>query len=117
MADLFCLAETCLLADVIDWLLKQKISFEAGYVYNDVVKAVSDVHKSGALFRAVTKQPSLYVPPAPHLQPLLKRLKDANKKVFMLTNNHYDFVDHTLHYLIGPDWRQLFDIIITQADK
>ena len=35
----------------------------------------------------------------------------------MLTNSGFDFVDRGMRFLIGPEWRQLSDLVIVSAQK
>ncbi|GCC32311.1 hypothetical protein chiPu_0010772 [Chiloscyllium punctatum] len=48
---------------------------------------------------------------------VLGRLIDSGKKLFLITNSPFSFVDKGMQYMVGKDWRDLFDIIIVQAEK
>ncbi|GJN33949.1 hypothetical protein PR202_gb22580 [Eleusine coracana subsp. coracana] len=53
----------------------------------------------------------------------LKMLKEKGKKLFLLTNSPFYFVDGGMRYLLedqhfdGNSWRELFDVVIAQANK
>jgi hypothetical protein len=50
-------------------------------------------------------------------------LKDKGKKLFLLTNSPYNFVDGGMRFLMeesfgfGDSWRELFDVVIAKANK
>ncbi|PVH64447.1 hypothetical protein PAHAL_2G270200 [Panicum hallii] len=53
----------------------------------------------------------------------LKMLREKGKKLFLLTNSPFYFVDGGMRYLLedqhfdGNSWRELFDVVIAQANK
>ncbi|MGH0148762.1 UNVERIFIED_CONTAM: hypothetical protein FKN15_040380 [Acipenser sinensis] len=48
---------------------------------------------------------------------VLRKLAENKKKMFLITNSPFDFVDRGMNYIVGKDWRDLFDVVIVQADK
>lgn len=48
---------------------------------------------------------------------MLSRLVAHGKQLFLITNSPFSFVDKGMRHMVGPDWRQLFDVVIVQADK
>uniref|UniRef100_A0A0A9DSB9 Uncharacterized protein n=1 Tax=Arundo donax TaxID=35708 RepID=A0A0A9DSB9_ARUDO len=50
-------------------------------------------------------------------------LREKGKKLFLLTNSPFYFVDGGMCYLLedqhfdGNSWRELFDVVIAQANK
>jgi HAD superfamily 5'-nucleotidase-like hydrolase len=117
MADLFCLGEACLIADLIHWLAQTNLTFVPSYIYNDVVQAVSDVHSQGLLYNAVLKNPSKFVDPPKHLASYFTKLRDAGKKTFILSNSPYRFIDGLLTEFYHAGWQKLFDIVVVEAKK
>lgn len=118
MADLFCLSEACLVADLIGWLAQTNLTFVPAYIYADVVQAVSDVHASGLLYSAVMKNPSKFVDPPKHMASYFQRLKDAGKKTFILSNSPLRYIDALMMEFYGPSWaKNLFDIVVVEAKK
>lgn len=53
----------------------------------------------------------------PRLIPFLKRLREANKQIFLITNSAFWYVNRGMTYLLGENWRESFDVIICQARK
>jgi HAD superfamily 5'-nucleotidase-like hydrolase len=51
------------------------------------------------------------------LREFLSRINASGKKVFLITNSGHAFVDSGLSYLVGPDWKDLFDVVVCQARK
>ena len=51
------------------------------------------------------------------LKELLQRLHDADKQIFLITNNNYRYVNRGMNYLLGKDWQKFFHIVICQAIK
>ncbi|KAJ0965725.1 hypothetical protein J5N97_026863 [Dioscorea zingiberensis] len=86
LMDLFCFSEACLIADIVQHFVDDKLDFDASYVYQDVNQAIQHVHQSGLVHRTILSDPHKY---------LMKN----------------DFGD------IKDSWRDLFDVIIAQANK
>lgn len=51
------------------------------------------------------------------LKPFFQRLREANKRIFLITNSAYWYVNRGMTYLLGKNWTDFFDIIICQAKK
>uniref|UniRef100_A0A452HJX5 Uncharacterized protein n=1 Tax=Gopherus agassizii TaxID=38772 RepID=A0A452HJX5_9SAUR len=58
-----------------------------------------------------------YVCYAEQTRAVLRKLADHGKKIFLITNSPSSFVDKGMKFLVGKDWRDLFDVVIVQADK
>lgn len=54
-------AQVCLLADVIQHFVDQKLDFDCTYVYEDIQKCIEHVHRSGNLHRSILKDPAKYL--------------------------------------------------------
>ena len=115
--DLFALAEACLLADAVQLALESGTAVDAAAVGADVSKAIEWVHLSGVMHDTVAASPEEYLHPSQRLGSLLGAARDSGKSLFVLTNSGFDFVDRGMRFLIGPEWRQLFDLVIVSAQK
>lgn len=115
--DLFALSEVCLLADVVQLAVDSGTAFDAAVVGDDVSKAIVWVHMSGAMHDTVAANPEAYLHPSPRLGGLLRAARESGKSLFLLTNSGFDFVDHGMRFLVGPGWRELFDVVIVSAQK
>jgi HAD superfamily 5'-nucleotidase-like hydrolase len=124
-ADLFSLAEVCLLADLVQFFSDARTRFHAEYLYHDVRSAVNHVHSAGRLHGAIMEDPARFLRPAEGLAELLERLRGAGKRLFLLTNSPFRFVDAGMRYLLRdylsdgskPSWRELFDVVVVNAMK
>ncbi|KAH7373349.1 hypothetical protein KP509_17G051200 [Ceratopteris richardii] len=123
LMDLFCLSEVCLISDVIHHFVDTKIDFDASYVYEDVKKSIDFVHRSGLLHRRILEEPAKYLVKSQGVVRLLRSLKDYGKRLFLLTNSPFPFVDGGMRFMFEDDsasaekWRDLFDVVIALADK
>jgi len=117
LVDLFSLAEACLVSDVVQHFEQHRIQYDPCCVMQDVLKAIEQVHSSLVAHREVLSDLPRYLIPSPDLPALLQNLRACGKKLFLLTNSPFFYVNAGLSFLVGPDWRDLFDIVITSAGK
>ncbi|KAF4520604.1 hypothetical protein B566_EDAN006015 [Ephemera danica] len=69
-------------------------------------------------FGSLQGNPSKYVNPcSPEAIEWLRKLKESNKVSFLITGSHIDFASFTATNCLGPNWRDLFDIVISFARK
>ncbi|XP_024279990.1 5'-nucleotidase domain-containing protein 3 [Oncorhynchus tshawytscha] len=115
--DIFSLPEMNLLCCVNDYFMKHNIDYEPVHLYKDVKAAIGDVHVKGIMYRAVEADMENYISYGEQTHAVLKKLYEDGKKMFLITNSPFDFVDRGMNYIVGKDWRDLFDIVIVQADK
>ncbi|KAG6544180.1 hypothetical protein Mapa_014380 [Marchantia paleacea] len=123
LMDLFCLSEACLISDVIQHFVDQDMEFDSAYVYDDVKRSVNFVHRSGLMRREVLSNAAKYLVKNDAVVQMLKTLKAKGKKLFMLTNSPFPFVNGGMRFLFqddgmgGESWRELFDVVVALADK
>ncbi|XP_035257324.1 5'-nucleotidase domain-containing protein 3-like isoform X2 [Anguilla anguilla] len=115
--DIFSLPEMTLLCCVSDYFMKHNIDYEPVHLYKDVKEAIRDVHVKGFMYRAVEADIEKYICYAEQTHAVLKMLAENGKKMFLITNSPFDFVNRGMNYIVGKDWRDLFDVVIVQADK
>uniref|UniRef100_A0AAQ5YS26 5'-nucleotidase domain containing 3 n=1 Tax=Amphiprion ocellaris TaxID=80972 RepID=A0AAQ5YS26_AMPOC len=116
--DIFSLPEMTLLSCVNDFFMKHNIDYEPVHLYKDVkVNSIRDVHVKGIMYRAVEADIDKYICYGEQSQAVLKKLSAHGKKMFLITNSPFDFVDRGMSYIVGKDWRDLFDVVIVHADK
>ena len=53
----------------------------------------------------------------PKLVPLFERLQKEEKKIFLITNSPFETVDAGMTFMMGHQWRELFDVVVVQAGK
>ncbi|XP_051916575.1 5'-nucleotidase domain-containing protein 3-like isoform X1 [Hippocampus zosterae] len=115
--DIFSLPEMSLLSCVNDFFMKHNIDYEPVHLHKDVKEAIRDVHVKGIMYRAVEADIGKYICYGEQSHAVLKKLREHGKKMFLITNSPFDFVDRGMSYIVGSDWRDLFDVVIVQADK
>uniref|UniRef100_V9KCQ9 5'-nucleotidase domain-containing 2 n=1 Tax=Callorhinchus milii TaxID=7868 RepID=V9KCQ9_CALMI len=115
--DVFSLPEMTLLAVANDYFLKNDIEFDPVHLYKDITDAVSLVHIKGFMYKWIIENPKEHILRGEETFAVLKHLVNHGKKLFLITNSPFSFVDKGMSYMIGEDWRYLFDVVIVQADK
>lgn len=115
--DLFSMAECCLIADTVQYFKDHDIPFCPRNAVNDILRVIDDTHKSGDFHRLVASDPSKYVRPTPYLKQVLASLKDAHKSLIFVSNSPFWYVDAGMKYVIGENWRDDWDAVITLAGK
>ncbi|XP_060063842.1 5'-nucleotidase domain-containing protein 3-like [Ylistrum balloti] len=117
LVDLFAVPEMTLLADVTEFFMQKEIPYDPEYVFYDVRSAVQGVHMSGILHAKIMEDLARYLERGPEITQVLHRLINSNKKLFLITNSGFPFVNAGMKYLIGGDWMELFEVIICNARK
>ncbi|KAL0919898.1 hypothetical protein M5K25_012024 [Dendrobium thyrsiflorum] len=123
LMDFFCFSEVCLIADVVQHFRDAQLEYDASYVYEDVKRAIQHVHGSGNLHESILSDPKKYLMKNNQLPKFLAMLKEKDKKLFLLTNSPYHFVDGGMRFLLEDtgvyrdSWRDLFDVVIACANK
>ncbi|CAK7338109.1 unnamed protein product [Dovyalis caffra] len=113
----------CLLADMVQHFVDAKLEFDASYIYQDVNRAIQHVHRSGVAHRGILSDPHRYLVKNGQVLRFLTMLKERGKKLFLLTNSPYNFVDGGMRFIMEDSfgyrdsWRELFDVVIAKANK
>ncbi|KAJ8791582.1 hypothetical protein J1605_020304, partial [Eschrichtius robustus] len=115
--DIFSLPEMTLLSCVNEYFLKNNIDYEPVHLYKDVKDSIRDVHTKGIMYRAIEADIEKYICYPEQTCAVLAKLADHGKKMFLITNSPSSFVDKGMRYIVGKDWRDLFDVVIVQAEK
>ncbi|KAI9992389.1 hypothetical protein PInf_017791 [Phytophthora infestans] len=92
--DLFSVAHACLFADVVQYMIDRDIEYEPIALVEDVNQAITNVHLSGEMHK-----------------------ENSGKKSFLCTNSSFPYINAGLKYMLGDDWRELFDVVIVSARK
>ncbi|CAI5720658.1 unnamed protein product [Peronospora destructor] len=115
--DLFSVAHACLFADVVQYMIDCDIDYEPIALVEDVNQAITNVHFSGEMHNEVARHLPKYMETNPTLRLLIERMRDSGKKVFLCTNSSFSYINAGLRYMLGDDWRELFDVVIVNAQK
>ncbi|XP_023216189.1 5'-nucleotidase domain-containing protein 3-like isoform X1 [Centruroides sculpturatus] len=114
--DLFSVPEICLLSNITEYFEKKNIAYHPEILFYDVQNAVRSIHP---VMHKMLDETCIdkYLEKQPELIRLLNRLRKAGKKMFLITNSPYEFVDCGMKYMIGPNWREMFELVLVQARK
>ncbi|XP_046383432.1 5'-nucleotidase domain-containing protein 3 isoform X2 [Ischnura elegans] len=115
MADLFSVPEMGLLSNVTEYFLSKGIDYHPEILFHDVKNSVRSVHP--IMHTIVEKNILEYVEPNTDIRQYFERLVEGGKKVFLVTNSPFKFVDKGMGYIVGEDWRDFFDVVVVQARK
>ena len=90
-------------------------------LHKDVREMIDEAHADGSIKSEIAKDPARFVEPDPRLAAFLSALRDAGKKVFLLTNSERPYTDLLMRHLVeadgGPAWRTRFDLVVVDAGK
>ncbi|CAM1332795.1 NT5DC3 (predicted) [Pycnogonum litorale] len=117
LSDLFSVPEMVLLSNVTEFFEKNNIPYHPQILFQDVKFSVSEIHPQ--MHNIITRDENIayYLESNPDLLRLLEKMKNDGKTLFLVTNSKYSFVNSGLNFILGPDWQQLFDIIVVLARK
>jgi 5'-nucleotidase len=120
---LFALPEACLLAGIVDHFESQSLPLDFTKLYDDIREAIDTVHRDNSLKAVIRKDIAKYIFRDTDLGAALHKLRSGGKKLFILTNSHWDYTNAVMHYLLDgllpeyPSWKNYFDFIITAGAK
>ncbi|KAJ2481165.1 hypothetical protein IWW56_001941 [Coemansia sp. RSA 2131] len=121
--DIYSVPEATLLADVVQYFSEHSIPFHPRYLAEDIRTAGEYIHKGDGismspLHTTIVNNISEYLDRAPELLHMLSTLKREGKRLFLLTNSGYAYVDAGLSYMFGTrNWRDVFDVVVVGARK
>ncbi|XP_059099517.1 cytosolic purine 5'-nucleotidase-like isoform X1 [Tigriopus californicus] len=131
---LFNVPETYMLACIMDYFTNSSEYKEVpqGYkfgdllmsyksIFQDIRNAVDYIHMNGELKRRICDNLPEYVKKDSNLNTLLKRLQQAGRKTFLLTNSEWWYTNEVMNYLLddgsGESWESHFNYVIVDAQK
>jgi len=92
-------------------------------IATDVLDTVNKVHEDGILKEYIVQHLEKYVLQEKEVVDGLKNYIRYGKKMFLLTNSQYNYTNLLLKYAINPflkegeSWQNLFEFVITYANK
>uniref|UniRef100_A0A8C9U1F2 5'-nucleotidase domain-containing protein 2-like n=1 Tax=Scleropages formosus TaxID=113540 RepID=A0A8C9U1F2_SCLFO len=115
--DVFSIPEMTLLAVANHYFLSNNIDYDPVHLYKDVSEAVGMVHIQGYMYKWIMQDLEKYILRGDETYAVLHRLVNNGKKLFLITNSPFGFVNKGMMYMVGKEWRDFFDVVIVQADK
>uniref|UniRef100_A0A1Q3FXH4 5'-nucleotidase domain-containing protein 1 n=1 Tax=Culex tarsalis TaxID=7177 RepID=A0A1Q3FXH4_CULTA len=123
--DYFDICSTLIFGRIIDTLDEEAHERIGNYnVWPDVLDALVFMYSRehfgqniGGYFQQLKQNPDKYLQrSSPKLISFLRELKKT-KTTFLVTGSHIDFANFTASYALGPDWPELFDVVVGYAKK
>lgn len=122
---LFSISEACIFMQLVDLLDEGRLPGNMGYedLFRRVRRSADEAHMEGMLKAEIRSAPERFVEPDEGVPLALLDQKKAGKKILLITNSEWSYVDPMLTYafdrfLPSPyKWRDLFDIVIVRARK
>lgn len=115
LADLFSVPEMGLLCNVTEYFIQNQIDYHPEILFRDVKNSVQSSHP--IMHRIVENNVSDYLAQNKDIRKFFQRLLAADKKLFLVTNSPFRFVNKGMSLLVGEDWQNFFHVIIVQARK
>ncbi|XP_014100422.1 5'-nucleotidase domain-containing protein 3 isoform X1 [Bactrocera oleae] len=115
LADLFSVPEMCLLCNVAEYFERNHIDYNPEILFHDIKSSVQSCHP--IMHEIVMKNVGDYIEKNSRLPEYFKKLANAGKKLFLVTNSPFSFVNCGMTLLAGDKWREHFDVIVVQARK
>jgi HAD superfamily 5'-nucleotidase-like hydrolase len=92
-------------------------------VLDDIREMLDRAHTQGELKRHVVGDPGRFLTKRPGVLGSLRRLREAGKKTFLLTNSGSSYTVALLEFILGSGarcasgWREAFDLVFVDAAK
>ncbi|XP_059190033.1 5'-nucleotidase domain-containing protein 2 [Centropristis striata] len=115
--DIFSIPEMTLLAVTNDFFITNGIDYDPVHLFKDVSEAIGMVHLKGFMYKWVMEDLDKYILRGDETDAVLHRLVSHGKKLFLITNSPFSFVNKGMTHMVGKNWRDFFDVVIVQADK
>ncbi|KAJ8950351.1 hypothetical protein NQ314_007886 [Rhamnusium bicolor] len=115
LADLFSVPEMGLICNVADYFERNHIDYHPEILFRDIKNSIRNSHP--IMHKIVAQNVSEYIEYNEKLKPFFDRLVNANKKLFLVTNSPYGFVNKGMEFMVGRNWKEYFDVLIVQARK
>ena len=117
LADNFSKPQMCLLSDVIQWFRENDVDYQPESLFADVNIALSKAHPRFHAEASTNPSKVLDNSQNEELSQFLTNLRSNNKEVFVVTNSPFKIVDKGMSFMLGENWRDLFDVVIISAKK
>ncbi|XP_065344327.1 5'-nucleotidase domain-containing protein 3 isoform X2 [Cloeon dipterum] len=115
LADLFSVPEMLLLCQVAEFFRAHSLDYHPEILFHDVKTAVQGAHP--IMHKIVAENVTEYLECNPNIRRYFQHLAANGKKLFLVTNSPFHFVDKGMRYIVGNDWKNFFDVTIVQARK
>ncbi|RLW68332.1 MAG: hypothetical protein B6D68_03845 [spirochete symbiont of Stewartia floridana] len=119
----FAISQGVLFAQIVQ-LKKEGLPIpDFGRIDADVKLCIDSLHSDGTIKDCLRENFSKYIVRDPKTASMLELLKTYGKKLLIITNSDYEYARDLLDFSLNPywkkhkSWREVFDLVITLADK
>lgn len=97
--------------------------FNTVQLFDDVRHAIDAIHSDGSLKSIIARHMDTYIENSPNLALTLHKLRSTGKKLFLLTNSHWEYTNQVLGYLLDgklpqySTWRAYFEVVVVDSKK
>jgi len=121
---MFSLPETCLYANMIDFLeARPDWELDSWRLFDDIRECIDAAHADDSIKSVVRANIDHYIDRDPLLARTLHKLRSSGKKLFLLTNSYWDYTSTLMAYLLDDElpeyasWQSYFEAIVVGAKK
>ncbi len=120
---LYALSEACMFVSIVTGFDSRGQQVNYRRLFDDIRECIDLAHRDGAILGPVMAAPARYIERDPRLAATLHKLRSAGKRLFLLTNSHWDYAESVLRYLLDgalpdyPSFQHYFDALIVAARK
>jgi HAD superfamily 5'-nucleotidase-like hydrolase len=114
--DEFSIPEAYLFSAVTQYFIDKGLRYEPFLMYRMIRNAVGDVHISQSLYKEVASNRTKYLGEQDSMRSLISHLSN-HKKLFIISNSPFWFINMGMQHIVAPDWRDAFEIVICEAGK
>lgn len=124
---LYALPEVAVYAGAIDHLESlarpEDPPLDYAALFDEVRDSIDLAHQDGSINEVIAGDFGRYVERDPALPETLHRLRNAGKKLFVLTNSGPSYTDRMMRFLLDgalpehPHWRSYFDLVVCASRK
>lgn len=114
VGDIFSQPEMALLSCMVDFL---GLEIDQAHLYKDIMDDIGDIHVEGFTYQWMDQYMEKYILRGDETYAVLSSLVDHGKQLFLITNSPFSFMEKRMEHMVGPNWCQLFDVVIVQVDK
>ena len=119
----FAISNGVLFAQLVQLRTEGHLTTDYSRIADDIDRCIDSLHRDGTLKTVLRANFDKYVIQDPKTAAMLERMKAYGKKLIIITNSDYSFSKALLDYALNPfwkdhkSWQDVFDIVITFADK
>jgi len=113
--DEFSIPEAYLFSSVRQMLREGEHRFDPILMFRAIRQAIADVHINKELYVEIQNNLDQYLEKGSMFS-VVNHMSNS-KTLFIISNSPFWFIDAGMKHLVSPDWRDAFDVVITEAQK